>query len=107
MLLTPPEMLLNNDTQLTLVQPPPDAHTILVLSKDSTIITDITLFPSGQPLYTVRSNAHGTRTDISRVGDEQPFAVYGLGILGRGLTREGEKVSVNKWLKPKSKLHDL
>jgi hypothetical protein len=92
-----------NGSQVTLINPQlPGAAAVLVFSADSHFNSTISLFD--RPIYRLRSNQAGTKTDVLRIGldgEEDLIVTYDRKLLGSVLVRpDGEKMKVSKYIRP-------
>lgn len=92
-----------NGSQVTLINPRlPGATAVLVFSADSHFNSTISLFD--RPIYRLRSNQTGTKTDALRIGldgEEDLIVTYDRKLLGSVLVRpDGEKLKVSKYIRP-------
>lgn len=104
---SPPESPPLGDSPLASFDGPPSAHSVLVLEPDDVRNTTLRLSQSGQPMYAVRSDNRGDRTDVrlATTADVQHdpstpiLATIHRKAFTPTVTLNRNRLSVNRWLK--------
>jgi hypothetical protein len=89
------------DNEITLVDEESQNHYVLLFSHDSIIRCTLSEYPSGKPVYRIRTNDNDSRTDFYAGGSIDKNALIGSlksGLFGRTIVRHEEKTKLSKWL---------
>jgi hypothetical protein len=89
------------DHEVTQVDAESAQHFVLVFSHDTIINATLWKYPTGEPVYRIKTNDTDSKTDFYEGGSIDKTKLVGTlksQLLGRTVTRRGEKIKLGKWI---------